>query len=347
MDTYGDLVTLLLCFFVLLFSMSTVEENRFNAFVEGLNERFGSNLNLTLIPASGSASGSGAGSEDPTGEDTMDPNQTLPADMGQLNEALEKFISENNLQDKVELQQGASGTNFLRLDGSLLFAGDSYVLQPEAKKVLDFLGEALIGLEDQIFRINFNGHTASIAGSSQDDWILSGQRSSTVASYFTKKVGFSPYKVEPAMYGRYYPIADNNNPATMARNRRVDIVIISNDPKTLNQAMLEAAKIYFPDDDTSFFEGNDNQLPAYYLGQINSAQVTDMLGNLTDEERKYLIQYLEEQGRSASTASAAPAVGDASGGAVPGTPNAASGEAVSSAAPENASAAGTASSSPP
>ena len=47
MDTYGDLVTLLMCFFVLLFAMSTVEENKFNAFAQALTEQFGPTTTTT------------------------------------------------------------------------------------------------------------------------------------------------------------------------------------------------------------------------------------------------------------------------------------------------------------
>ncbi len=295
MDTYGDLVTLLLCFFVLLFAMSSVDEVRYNAFVEALSQHFGPTPTaLSSVETSMSSPISDYGSTPPQGE-VLAPDQTLPEDFNQLAEAIEKFVEENNLEGEVEVQQGESGAVFIRLSNNLLFDGDSYVLRPDALFFLDFLGDAFLAVEDQIFNTNFIGHTGSIPGSGTDDWVLSARRSGGVASYFERTVGFSPYKIELTGYGRLYPIADNATPEGLAANRRVDIVAVSNNASTLSAALAEAAQIYFPDDNTEFFEGAPEELRENALAQIPpSGEGTADITGLTDEELRALYEEAQQ-----------------------------------------------------
>lgn len=268
MDTYGDLVTLLLCFFVLLFAMSTVEEVKYNAFVDALTDRFGPQpINLSQVPETAPADSSDF-SDQPTPE--------LEAEFDALAEKIEEFIVENGLEGDVTVQVGASGAVYIRLTNNLLFAGNSYALRAEGLPFLNFLADCFLELENQIFKINCLGHTAYIEGSGEDDWILSSSRSGNVASFFEKQRGFSGTKLETTGFGRYFPIADNNTADGIAKNRRVDLVVIGNDPEKLTQALVETAGVYFPEDDTSFFGGTPDELPA------NQLQNTSPLGSGRD-----------------------------------------------------------------
>jgi chemotaxis protein MotB len=271
MDTYGDMMTLLMCFFVLLFAMSTVETSKYNAFAEALSNRFGNTppANPSWVPpADTSASGDDYSNDEPAGDTQMAPDQTLPADFSQVYEAIEKYIEEHDMAGEVTLEKGANGSVFIRLSQNLLFAGDSSTLNAPASEFLDFLGECFLQVQREIFQVRFLGHTASISGSGTDDWFLSSERSGRVSSYFERTVLFPPYLLQATGYGRHYPIADNSNPASMALNRRVDIVVIGNDPDRLLFALAEASAIYFPGDDTSFFEGAPDELPGAALNDI-------------------------------------------------------------------------------
>ncbi|MGD9560591.1 MAG: flagellar motor protein MotB [Oscillospiraceae bacterium] len=296
MDTYGDLVTLLLCFFVLLFAMSTVEETKYNAFVEALSDRFGNfPTNLSSVNTSSPVSGSDFG-EDPPAGNVIDPEPTLPADFTEIQKAITEFIEENNLQGDVSVEIGESGAIFIRLSDNLLFGGDSAALRPESYVFLDFLGECFMPLQDQIFQAQFLGHTASIPGSSTDDWLLSAERAGRVSSYFEKNIGFSQYKIKSSFMGRSYPIGDNEIPEGRARNRRVDIIVIAADER-LAEALVEAAKIYFPSDSTQFFEGPPEELPENMLDNISPIgdNYLDLTG-LETGDRSALRDALDELG---------------------------------------------------
>ncbi len=292
MDTYGDLVTLLLCFFVLLFSMSSVEEQKYNAIVEAFSQQFGQvPTNISFVPADTSVeSGSEIGAETPTGME-IDPDVTLPSDLAQLKETIQKFVEEHDMAGKVEVEEGASGAVFLRLSANLLFAGDSYDLSGDATEFLDYFSECLNSIETEIMQVKFNGHTGDIAGSSTDDWKLSAERAGLVSSYVEKVGGFNRFKIAPDFYGRNYPIADNGTPEGLAQNRRVDIIVLGNNTGNLEATMMDAMRMYFPGDDTSFFEGDPSDLPDTIIDQsiTQVAEGEKLLDNLTSEQIKNLV----------------------------------------------------------
>ena len=296
MDTYGDLVTLLLCFFVLLFAMSSVDEAKYNAFVEALTNRFGSApLNMSSVRDSSTPEeGEDFGEEAPTEGETVDPVEQLPAELREVVESVTEYIAEQGLEGEIQVEVGESGATFIRLSDNLLFAGDSSRLQPEAEAFLSYFGNSILEVEDQIYMVNVLGHTGSIPGSGTDDWMLGSERAGRVSSHLTRQVGFSPYKLEAKGYGRYYPIADNSTAEGLAKNRRVDIIIISNDTDNLLLALAEAARIYFPSDSTEFFEGAPEELPGAALTEIAVAEGEVDLANLTEEQMAELYGILQD-----------------------------------------------------
>lgn len=284
MDTYGDLVTLLLCFFVLLFAMSTIEEVKYRQFAEAMSARFGTPSDAP-VPGGSDPSQSGTGEVPPTGE-AMDPDQTLPEDMSQLAEAIQKYVDENQMQGQVSVQVGESGAVFIRMNDNLLFDGNSYALRDESIGFLDFLSDCFLEVNDQILRVDSKGHTASIQGDGTDDWILGGERAGIVSSYFEKRGGLSRYKLTATGYGRNYPIADNETVEGRAQNRRVDIVVLGNDAGNLQAALIDGMRAYFPGDDRSYFGGAPEELPDNVIDSVEpvAGSMEEYLGSLTEEE---------------------------------------------------------------
>lgn len=299
MDTYGDLVTLLLCFFVLLFAMSTVEESKYNAFVEALSNQFGPTpANLSTITNPDAPPGDDFGDEEPTEGETLDPVENMPAELRQLYEDITEYVEQNNMEGEVSVEVGESGAIFIRLSHNLLFDGNSSVLRTEAMDFLDFMGGGFVQVEDKILQVNILGHTGSDAGSSVDDWMLSGERASRVASYLYRTVEFSPYKMHSQGYGRFYPIADNEDPNTKGANRRVDMIVVGNEVDDVMMALAEAQRVYFPEDDTQFFEGAPDELPSHTLDDAMaraSNEVDLNPENLTDEQIRQLYEIAQNQ----------------------------------------------------
>lgn len=304
MDTYGDLVTLLMCFFVLLFAMSTVEETKYNAFVEALTNRFGAPQNMSFVPESSPETDSDYYEEEEVeAGDTTPVDESMPADLSQLKQALDEFIQEQGMQGEITVEQSASGATFIRLSDNLLFDGDSADLRPEIHSFLDFFSECITAIDGDILRVKFNGHTASIAGSGVDDWELAGARAAKVASYVNNDGGFSRFKIVPEFYGRNFPIADNETPEGRAKNRRVDIIVLGNNGASIEATLADAMRVYFPSDDTQYFEGDPEDIPFDMMDNIDpDAAINDALTGLTEEEMQQVMDDMTGEADDGGTA---------------------------------------------
>ena len=235
LDTYADMVTLLLTFFVLLFSMSTLNSSKWQKLVMALTENIAktptsSQQQIVIGPSSSATSDapSAAAPDDGLGQETKPVDKVT--DFDDLYMYLKQYIDKNNLQDSVEIFKGDDYT-FLSFRNSIFFDGDSSVLRPQGKTILDFLSDAMSGIPDQIGEIRFYGHTAKVSPTDTPerqafDRGLSDDRAKNVLLYVQAKGIISGAKMVSEGYGEYRPIVpDDGTEETRAKNRRVEIYI--------------------------------------------------------------------------------------------------------------------------
>lgn len=227
------MVTLLLTFFAVLLSMSSVDSEKFNAFIRSF-----SNLPPEIIEEivnSGAVEGEGEHGSEPEPIEAMDL----------LYEYIDSFVSANDASGVVEVSF-EDGMIYIRFNTALLFYPDEYMLLPESYPTLEYIGEGLKMYEDAIKMVAVIGHTADpMDGSDRNSgWMLSGERASTIASYLEYTVDFNPKKVVTMGYGKHYPVADNSMESTRALNRRVEMVIVGVD-SNMDVAFYDAlGKLY-------------------------------------------------------------------------------------------------------
>lgn len=218
LDTYADMVTLLLTFFVLLYSMSTIDAEKYYAIVEAFSK---GNVAVTQ--------------EDlPPGEDMLENGsvEELITDIEEDNDEIDKlytllmeYVKENNLTESVEITKSVEYV-FIRFYDNITFNGYSNQLKSSGKEILDVLAEGLGLVTEYIEEVIIAGHTAEVEkDTSQIDRNLSTERANAVLEYLEAK-----HVIDPAMYlaigyGLYSPIADNDTAEGRAKNRRVEIYI--------------------------------------------------------------------------------------------------------------------------
>lgn len=241
MDTYGDLVTLLLTFFILLFSMSTVDNEKWEMLIKAFSNKEGNTSQIILIPAGdGSDYAPAVGEKGTMSENGENDSPSLKAqavekeieDMQDLAEAIQEFLQENNLEESVQMETEGENAVYLTFDNNLFFDGDSYRLRQSSYDILNYLGGLFKAAEQQIFMIRINGHTAAIPGWDDynvNDWDLSSLRANGVATYFEEQTGVSPKKLMTNGWGKNHPVASNETEQGRAKNRRVDIQILGVD----------------------------------------------------------------------------------------------------------------------
>jgi len=216
LTTYGDLVTLLLTFFVLLFSFSTIDAQKWQELVGALSGGIGvlEGGNL-IVPV-----------EDIYGENEETKETT--DQFVKLYEEMKKFLEHNDIPAEVSISEDHTEI-LLRFKDSILFDTGQAYIRPEAFEILDGIAIALNEYQKDIDMIRVDGHADSRPINTYlypTNWELSSKRAINVVRYFHEEKGIEPSKLFAAAYGSFHPIDSNETEEGMARNRRVEIYIV-------------------------------------------------------------------------------------------------------------------------
>lgn len=223
MATYGDLVTLLMCFFVLLFAFSSIDAQKFQAVMQSFQG------------SAGVLSGGKSLSEAPYIFDGMPEDQTSTQQTVELNkleklqEEVEEYLEKNNLQGQIEMELEAKGL-VIRFKDNVLFDPGKATIKEGSFAVLTFLSDLLTTEELINEEIRVEGHTDNVPNNSAQypsNWELSTARATNVVRYFIEESSFTPGRLSAAGYSEYHPISSNDSAEGRSANRRVDIVVIT------------------------------------------------------------------------------------------------------------------------
>jgi chemotaxis protein MotB len=234
MVTFGDMMTLLLTFFILLVSMSVIRDDRFEAAKKSLREIF---LRGTWKPI-----------ESPIRSDTQRANprssEPLDAHLGPDAPYEEAVIAIKQQIDAGLKDIGLGGLVAtymqkrevrIRIESGILFGVDSAEIEDlQAFEVLHGLAHVLSQMD---YCIDIEGHTADrdlVGDAFEDLWELSSERSLTVLRYF-KNNGIDPRRLSAIGFGPTRPVAENDTFQGRAMNRRVEIVVRDVTPKDIGK----------------------------------------------------------------------------------------------------------------
>ena len=234
MDTYGDMVTLLLCFFVMLFSMSKMDESKWIALVQALNP---------------SAVVNGTSMEEPP-EGSVVTQDQVDRDMEQLYQAMAEYFQQENMMEKVSIGKG-NGYVFISFNDTVFFRPNEYTLLDEGKEVLDQVARSIAEVGPSINEIRVLGHTAQATANEENDYtvdrFLASNRATVVTVYLQEKEIIDPARLVSVGYGQWRPISSNAIPEERAKNRRVELIVTGLDLDALagdDQAVLQHAGEY-------------------------------------------------------------------------------------------------------
>lgn len=280
LDTYADMVTLLLCFFVLLFSQSTIEESKWAALLEAFDyfDKTDEMVPIIINPPENI-------DPDSTGMNG-NPGEASDVDFSDLAELIQDAIDETGVGENVSVST-SEGMAFIRFNNNLLFGPDSSVLSSEARNFLDKVGDAFLEFQEDIVMVRINGHTATTGrtGGKTSDRILSSDRANAVLMYLEDVKKFDPTKLISMGYGCNYPVADNATEEGRSQNRRVEILVLGSTTQGIADSYLES--IFSGDMSMSDYKevyqalGNIDK-PASGKDMIEENDVTGLGGN-TDE----------------------------------------------------------------
>ena len=244
-STFADLMNLLLCFFVMLFSMSTLDAQKFELVAASFNQTF------SIFTAGATAIGdgilisngvsqlneldsymysTGKGKEGENKPDGLeDATETVEKEglkeSEELAERIEEALEEKNLGKEIDIEFTSQYVQ-LTLNGAILFDSGKVDIKEEALPLMNQLG--IILQRFATGTIEIEGHTDNVpmSGSkySNNDELSSG-RALSVFYYLEQNTTLDMSRVKHSGRGEYVPIADNSTEEGRSRNRRVEIKI--------------------------------------------------------------------------------------------------------------------------
>jgi chemotaxis protein MotB len=216
MITYGDMMSLLLCFFVLLFSFSTLDVVRFREVIVELQGALGvlsggpMVLNMGDVP-----------------QQAIIPAQAVEvkSQISEFKEKIDEKAEEEQMQDSVETVIDQRGLRIRFTDKALFDLGKAEI-KPAAFPILRVVGDEIASMSNPVL---IEGHTDDWPINTPQfpsNWELSTARATAIIHYFIEEIGIDPTRLSAAGYSMYHPVVPNTTPENKAMNRRVDIIIL-------------------------------------------------------------------------------------------------------------------------
>lgn len=228
MTTFADMVTLILVFFIMLFSMSVIDAQKFQEVIESFQNRHVFEYFTSVIEFEHPDTGDSNDLE-------LEGSGESDADDGELDELLreaEQFLYDNELSEYISATRDDRGVVLVLQEQLLFDTGEAYILD-EARPFLNKVGELLHNIPNMV---KVEGHTDNRPISTfryPSNWELSGARAGSVIRYLVENHHLDPDRFIATGYGETRPIAPNDTPENLRKNRRVVIVIT--DPAFENQ----------------------------------------------------------------------------------------------------------------
>ena len=235
MITYGDMMTLLLCFFVLLFSFSTLDLVKFRSVIVELQGALGvlsggpMVLNLGDIPAK---------------QITENPSAST-RQMEEIQDQIQEKVAEEGLGGSIQTTLDERGL-MIRFTDTVLFDLGKANIKPEAIPVLGVVAEEIAAVSNAV---RVEGHTDPTpihTAEFPSNWELSTARATAIVHFMIESGGIPPDRMSAAGFAFYHPVAPNNTPENRTRNRRVDVIILRSE-----EERGEAIEEGMPEDDES------------------------------------------------------------------------------------------------
>lgn len=238
MTTFSDLMNLLLCFFVLLFSMSTVDAEKFQQIAASLSATFsvlpggGSTVREEGILVSSGASqlnalsaqyyNVGLNTEGDVSQEVEDAYEKVQqeglAESENMAEQIESALEDSNLSDIVEVT-ATSKYVVLNVNGAVLFDSGKAELKASAVSIMDRVADSIKQYDDNL--ISIEGHTDNVPISSSkfpNNMMLSLHRAHSVFDFLVNEKGFDESSLMSMGRGEAVPIASNSTAEGRAQN---------------------------------------------------------------------------------------------------------------------------------
>lgn len=211
MDTYADTITLLLTFFILLYSFSSTDNEKLKLIASALRGEIAG----TPMKVDGEIIDS----------DILELGVGSDNSYNLLVKKVTSVLNENGLNEVVKIREEDAGV-ILQLGNSILFDSENDELKVESLSVLDVISTVISQIDNEIMIQGHADNQPMYTTEFESGWDLSTARAISVVKYFVNTKGFDPSRFSATGHGQFKPLVPNDTEENRSINRRVDILIV-------------------------------------------------------------------------------------------------------------------------
>ena len=212
MTTFSDLMSLLMCFFVLLLSFSEMDVARFKEVAGYLREAFGVQREEIVFQL-------------PKGIDVVSTEFPAKFTVDEILERIKAAVKLELIKGEIQIES-LKDRVILRLQDELLFPKGKAELTPRAKQVLLKIGEVLELFDGEIIVAGHTDDSPLKNNRYRSNWELSSARAVSVVEFLLKNKFVFPRQIAAVGYGPSRPLYPNDTEEHRAANRRVEIILL-------------------------------------------------------------------------------------------------------------------------
>jgi len=260
--SYADFMTLLMAFFVVMYSISQVSEEKYRILTETFNEAFNLSGYSDAQPIRDSSSGNDA--------------NDVPEFFTRITEQLDKSF-ESLIEDEFITVTGDERWLQIELQSAILFGSGGAVLSRPAEAIIGELSAAMLAYNNVIRVEGFTDNVPIKNRLFSSNWELSTARATAVVRLMESQ-GVEPNRLAAVGYGEHQPVAKNDTEAGRARNRRIVLMVSTREQLRPNASQIDNIATEASPVDINSAEGEDQSVKG--LEQSARAQAEAWLRSL-------------------------------------------------------------------
>ena len=237
MISYGDFLTTLLSFFIVMFALSKVNNVRLKELAVSIQQAFGANKFITVTTSKPNIASTPkliVTRVAPKIFKVSKSNKKLIKEEAHesavftgIESKIKSFTTGNSsYKSSLRVYKSTRGL-VISLKGSSFFGSGSARIIGKYHPLLKYIASELLKVKNNIAIEGYTDSTPIRTAKYPNNWMLSTARAVNVLSFFIKSINFPPARLSASGYGKYKPVASNRTPEGRALNRRVNIVVLS------------------------------------------------------------------------------------------------------------------------
>jgi chemotaxis protein MotB len=263
--SYADMMTLLMVLFIVLFAISQVDQKKFAALKDGLSTGLGNTTNAVVSGGTSidqtdgvapqaidigsavsqrspdtttSSAGSKAGTAD---KDVLAAAKREAANLAAIERKITAALKAKGLQSSVRFKVTDRGLVVALVSDDVFFANASADLRPKGHVVVRAIGPVLRAVPQDIAVEGHANHLALRSSLYPSNWELSAARAGSVVRYLQSDDGLAARRLSATGYGSSRPLYPSGDPRSIRFNRRVDVVLVSDQPSAVRSLVPKIA----------------------------------------------------------------------------------------------------------